>query len=139
MGMDVYGLKPSSEDGHYFRASIWSWPYITSAMVMAGYDVPKSWSYNDGDGLENREECIVLAELLWQTYFVDLEPLPTDVEHNETHDMAKKVIQELVAAGLEVEEGVASDVEVQATLLRRANHLVEWVRFLRACGGFQIW
>ncbi len=30
MGMDVYGRNPSSEEGEYFRASVWTWGPIYS-------------------------------------------------------------------------------------------------------------
>jgi len=54
MGMDVYGLKPKTVVGEYFRNSIWSWHplwdyccFVDNTLVEK---VPNAHS-NDGDGL----------------------------------------------------------------------------------------
>jgi len=55
MGMDVYGIKPTSEEGEYFRRNVWGWhplwemcedlfPAI-AGQVECGHT-------NDGDGLD---------------------------------------------------------------------------------------
>lgn len=55
MGMDVYGKKPISEEGEYFRANIWSWhpiwDYCHDLMPEICSKVENAHS-NDGDGLE---------------------------------------------------------------------------------------
>lgn len=66
MGMDVYGKKPSSEKGSYFRANVWYWHplwgcceelYPTLAgKVKHGHD-------NSGDGL-NSPDSVALSNLL---------------------------------------------------------------------------
>src|SRR4051812_45074191 len=62
MGMDVYGKKPTSEDGRYFRANVWSWrPIHQLCEIVLKRDFP-SWAFNDGDGLETQEECNQLAD-----------------------------------------------------------------------------
>lgn len=66
MGMDVYGKKPTSERGEYFRSNVWYWHplwgccedlYPTIAgKVKNGHD-------NSGDGL-NAPDSLALAKLL---------------------------------------------------------------------------
>ena len=55
MGMDVYGKAPETEEGKYFRASVWSWHPIAD-MVTAWYPSLTGncqyWHSNDGDGLD---------------------------------------------------------------------------------------
>jgi hypothetical protein len=66
MGMDVYGKNPRSEEGKYFRNNVWAWrpladyacevaPQITSAC--------KYWQSNDGHGLDDAG-AIALADVL---------------------------------------------------------------------------
>ena len=64
MGMDVYGNDASTEEGEYFRASIWGWPSITTVMEASGYDVPMGWYHNDGEGLGCQEDCDHLADMM---------------------------------------------------------------------------
>ncbi len=57
MGMDVYGKKPTSKEGKYFRNNVWYWrplwnyivaefpEYISEELATAGH-------YNDGAGLD---------------------------------------------------------------------------------------
>jgi len=55
MGMDVYGLAPTSEAGQYFRNTVWYWRplahFLTSTYpgLTAGCTY---WQSNDGDGLD---------------------------------------------------------------------------------------
>ena len=66
MGMDVYGKKPTSQEGEYFRSNVWYWHPLW-AMIEDFYPqlaakVPNA-HYNDGDGL-NAEDSLILASLL---------------------------------------------------------------------------
>lgn len=54
MGMDVYGINPTSEEGQYFRASVWSWHPMADFVTTFWPDLTrpcKNWHTNDGDGL----------------------------------------------------------------------------------------
>lgn len=54
MGMDIFGNKPSSEAGVYFRASVWSWRPIAEYVTTRHPALTKGcrhWHSNDGDGL----------------------------------------------------------------------------------------
>lgn len=54
MGMDVYGKKPKSKDGEYFRNNVWWWRPLwdycckihPACEIVSGH-------YNDGDGFSN--------------------------------------------------------------------------------------
>jgi hypothetical protein len=56
MGMDVYGKKPKSETGEYFRNNVWWWHPLWDYCVakhgdIIGPDVADSGHYNSGAGL----------------------------------------------------------------------------------------
>ena len=66
MGMDVY-----SKNGNYFRSSVWHWRPLVSLMYHADMilfgkvgDGGDGWHYNQGDGLNNPEDCQAMAEAL---------------------------------------------------------------------------
>lgn len=54
MGMDVYGLKPTTERGEYFRNNVWFWhplwDYCIHLWPELQFKVPEG-HYNSGDGL----------------------------------------------------------------------------------------
>jgi hypothetical protein len=66
MGMDVYGLNPTSSKGDYFRNNVWYWRplwnYVEEHFPDIAEKVPGA-HYNDGDGL-NAEDSLLLASLL---------------------------------------------------------------------------
>jgi hypothetical protein len=67
MGMDVYGKKPSSEVGKYFRANVWSWhPLWTYCATVAPKTCGKvaNAHSNDGDGLGVRDSKALARALL---------------------------------------------------------------------------
>lgn len=67
MGMDVYGEKPKSKVGTYFRRNVWGWRplanYILEAAPGSIIDKCQYWHSNDGDGLPE-EQAEELAEFL---------------------------------------------------------------------------
>lgn len=66
MGMDVYGKKPSTEDGKYFRANVWYWHPLWSMIEFLYPNIAAKVQYahsNDGDGL-NATDSLVLSKLL---------------------------------------------------------------------------
>jgi hypothetical protein len=66
MGMDVYGRKPSSEVGEYFRANALGWPPLWKYCVGVAPELTNKVRYaysNDGDGLGKRDS-VALAKRL---------------------------------------------------------------------------
>ena len=57
MGMDVSGRKPISEDGNYFRRSVWVCRPLANLCVTLAteiYSACEHWQTNDGDGLDDK-------------------------------------------------------------------------------------
>lgn len=66
MGMDVYGRKPKSETGSYFRRAVWGWHPLAEYVREVAEDLAagcKHWHSNDGDGLGARDSA-ALADVL---------------------------------------------------------------------------
>jgi hypothetical protein len=71
MGMDVYGNKPTSEVGEYFRRSVWGWHPLAEvseaicqhASRMDLFNQCSYWHSNDGDGLD-ADGAAALAALI---------------------------------------------------------------------------
>ena len=135
MGMDVYGRDPSDEQGKYFRANIWYWPQVLSAIRATGTEVPDSWQFNDGQGYETQEECTALAdkldELVESDAALEIHMLPgaqallSKIEGLQGFD-------EISSPGAEVfEEQGAAPMDKEL--------ITEFSKFLRSCGGFEIW
>jgi len=128
MGMDVYGKKASTEEGEYFRATIWSWPAILGLINTANevfnlsYDTT-GWDMNDGCGLETREECETLADAMQRLLDGTESPILT-AQHSVT-------AQAFVAA-----MGGINGLGQQAQT--STDHAQEFIIFLRGCGGFRI-
>jgi hypothetical protein len=55
MGMDVYGKKPTLEEGKYFRNNVWFWRPLADYCQEVAPEICaacKYWQSNDGDGLD---------------------------------------------------------------------------------------
>lgn len=122
MGMDVYGIKPRNKTGEYFRASIWSWrPIHAICETVMDNELP-GWAYNDGAGYKTQKECDVLADKIEAFIKAAPEvsyklPCPKGMGVNHKGQFGK---------------GNLTPYEVDIT------HLREFIKFLRACGGFKI-
>ena len=69
MGMDVYGNKPKSEKGDYFRNNVWWWRPLwnycaTSAPELIDKETYVSGTYNDGKGLNAMKAAKLGVKLL---------------------------------------------------------------------------
>lgn len=68
MGMDVYGINPSDENGEYFRNNVWYWRPLWDYCLDKYPAIAGKVKYghsNDGDGL-NAEDSYKLGLLLNQ-------------------------------------------------------------------------
>src|SRR5947209_5860046 len=66
MGMDVFGRKPTSEAGEYFRANVWGWGPIHALMVelcsdLLGEGLLDQLAYNNGAGPADPDTCTEIA------------------------------------------------------------------------------
>lgn len=67
MGMDVFGVAPSSQTGEYFRRNVWNWTSLWAYCEDNHSDITDDVQYaysNDGDGLDT-EKAKQLAERLF--------------------------------------------------------------------------
>ena len=67
MGMDVYGNKPTSEVGKYFRANVWWWRPLANYIQHAAPEIAAKcqyWHSNDGDGLGVKNAKALATRLL---------------------------------------------------------------------------
>jgi len=66
MGMDVYGIKPKSEVGEYFRRNVWGWHPLWSYCEHLHPELVSTVEHghsNSGDGL-NKMQSMKLAKAL---------------------------------------------------------------------------
>jgi len=154
MGMDVYGKKPSSSKGEYFRNNVWWWrplwqycehvaPELTDKVQHAGS--------NDGDGLGARDSK-KLAKLLKVAiesgdtqkyeaeYKVKLASLP-----QENCDICgatgKRAVPPTVGPGDQECNGCGGKgtrAPWAASYPFSKENVVEFCVFLEECGGFSI-
>lgn len=124
MGMDIYGRKPTTEDGEYFSASIFTWApllaFARTAIELANLSMDtEGWQYNDGKGPQTQEECNALADAM-QLLLSGMDSPVIHADHLESTKAVSKVF---------------GGIEPQAEVHReRVEH---FIAFLRGCGGFK--
>jgi hypothetical protein len=66
MGMDVFGVSPTTEKGEYFRNNVWWWRPLWEYCIYVAPDIcSKVYGHtNDGDGLD-AAESLQLSEILF--------------------------------------------------------------------------
>ena len=124
MGMDVYGMNPTTERGEYFRANVWSWRPIHWVMdnLKTGIfdeEISESMCYNDGRGLTNPNDCEEMARRIQLFIDVKMPDEATDEQH-ECWDPEKQVLR------------------MDKMYSVHKSHLEEFVLFLKDCNGFEV-
>ena len=127
--MDVYGRKPSAPEGKYFRATIGEWNpiYQLTAKLCSDLLDPQTFeemAVNQGAGPKNQKTCTEMADR-FETW---MRKNPKPSYRVKRGLLAVKAIAKLVLVSLS-----GSPYKVDRALLR------EWVKFLRHCGGFEVW
>lgn len=157
MGMDVYGRRPKNKDGEYFRANVWSWRPIHMICLHAidknglGFNTDY-WGSNDGKGLTGQRQCNQLADAV-EKIVQDIENNTMDSEMSEFFTIRD---HEEYGRGVEMntgndrmlvddqgrfvtaDEAKKNNVKTHSPYSTNVEHLKEWVKFLRNCGGFKI-
>jgi hypothetical protein len=111
MGMDVWGANPTAPEGVYFRKNLVNWCPIAAFCLDVAPDVCapcESWFTNDGEGL-NAAHSVELANRL-ETALMD------------------GTVEECII--------LLPQVGYRGYPLR--ERILEFVSFLRTCGGFSI-
>lgn len=158
MGMDVYGDKPTTTKGEYFRANVWSWRPIRALIEIANVrnkgrivdeETMALMRSNDGAGLKTQEECNALANamehLLSKTCFITEHGLeivendgercvnfPLDPDRSMCDKAGRFYKQQDIIDGKVKEEDLESPYSVEF------SHVRELITFLRSCGGFRV-
>lgn len=145
MGMDVIGRNPTDEIGTYFRASVWSWRPIYCLIEEANQRFQlaldlEGFEFNEGAGLDSQDDCNRLAgaleALLQETtasaFTLDSAPMGSEAA----------ALSALISAGWEV--GSAPRLEgavavAPACYSAARQHVMDFIAFLYASGGFEIW
>lgn len=159
MGMDVYGKKPTTEEGKYFRNNVWWWRPLADYVCDVAPEIAagcKHWHSNDGDGLD-AEASIRLADVL------DKEIAEGRTLSYEKRDASKKAMMPNVRCDLcegtgtrmPIPQRGAGDPKnggLKCNACHGTGHVRPWdaeypfsvenvkefVAFLRGCGGFEI-
>lgn len=136
MGMDVYGRKPDSTAGEYFRANVWSWRPIHALIVglcsdFLDEETVEAIGYNDGAGPTDQQTCTEMASRfeLWMEHHV--QGLELEMPGIRIKKDGRFVSEEELAENPDIETRTPYEVEDE--------HLKEWIEFLRHCGGFEVW
>ena len=124
MGMDVFGLAPAAREGEYFRANVWSWRPIHALCETVMHKRYPEWALNSGAGLKTQAKCAVLADRL--KHYLTAHPreeiaLESDMRVNNEG----KFLPRGSTAG-------------RSAYFTDREHVEEFIKFLRACGGFEI-
>jgi hypothetical protein len=136
MGMDVFGKKPTSEKGEYFRASVWEWRPIHELICELCSDLVdeatlSAMQWNGGAGPSAPDTCIAMAKRFepWLARF-----------QGETYVLRKQIVEntpESMAMGLLTQIPDVKIVSPSYYSVERET-LVEWMDFLTCCGGFEV-
>jgi hypothetical protein len=126
--MDIYGRKPSTPDGRYFRATIGEWNpiYQLTAKLCSGLLDPQTFegmAFNSGAGPKNQRTCTEMAD----RFEVWMQKNPKSAYR------VKRGLPALMILRFGFVSLSGSPYRVERFLLR------EWVKFLRHCGGFEVW
>ena len=156
MGMDVYGKKPTSEKGSYFRANVWWWRPIWDYCLMVHPDIACKVQYghtNDGDGLKARDAKnlgrLILKDIktgFAQAYiqerqdFLDALPL-NDCEYCDENG-ERTWSQEngmSITKTCNACEGTKKVKKWETNYPMTVEFLQEFAEFMIDSGGFEIW
>lgn len=152
MGMDVYGIAPENEIGEYFRNNVWYWrplwEFCCELDCELADKVPLAYS-NDGDGLKNCEDCVLLADKIQNSIdngFADF--------YIRQREIRLSLLQEEVChlcngTGSRIDDLGRNNVCYYCSGQGKTPHwdthyhldienIKNFEKFLRSCGGFRI-
>lgn len=164
MGMDVFGSKPASETGEYFRNNVWWWRPLADYLTARYPDLTQGctyWQSNDGDGLDAAGSR-ALADALTadldngtvqrhvQEYQEYLDSLPLEEcglcsgtglrtdEVGRSHGMDVPRDPQTGTGGCNGCQGTGKRASVETWYHLDIDNVRAFAQFLRDCGGFRI-
>jgi len=117
MGFDIYGLAPSSDAGKYFRNNVWWWRPMRGLIILTCGDFltveeVRELGFNNGYGY-SAEKAAAIARRLAEVAADD-----------ELLASYEKQIKEMLPESYES--------------FWSKDNVLEFVQFLRNCGGFEV-
>lgn len=150
MGMDVTGIKNREA---YFRANLWSWRPIQILLDFInvkhdlGVDM-SSFGHNSGGGIKDPKLCEKFADIIEGDYITGFESddidriylnlgswVTSDGKFVKEEDRPEGEFPLFSTTGIVTPEG---NLVYPAHSITK-EHLLEFCKFLRECGGFEIW
>lgn len=149
MGMDVIGNNPTSEVGSYFRHTCWAWHPLAEYVCEVAPEITSRctyWHSNDYDGL-GEDDARGLAEILQREIDSGRTEAYARLRQSELKLMPNERCEICNGIGDPDKNGILCGEcngkgyhRPWATkYVFRTRSVQEFVTFLRACGGFQIW
>lgn len=149
MGMDVYGVKPHSENGQYFRNNVWWWHPLwdfCSFIAPEICDKVVDAHNNSGDGLnavESRKLSFIIKKSIEtgvaQEYVKSFEEVKSELEDVECYCSGNNAIGALLSNGqCNICFGRGLMTHPNKSYYIDLNNIKEFSNFLLDCGGFQI-
>jgi hypothetical protein len=159
MGMDVVGLKPTTQEGECFRNNVWWWRPLADYCMKVAPDIAvqcEHWQSNDGGGLDERNS-VALAEVLQKEIdsgrcesYARIRESELELLQNEPCDWCggtgiRKPPPEHgpgdLVTGIECNgcKGSGFRRPWACSYPFAVDNVQNFVIFLRGCGGFQIW
>lgn len=145
--------------GYYFRSNWWGWRPIVcltdAACETYGIKLDtSSWHFNDGQGPETQEECDSIADALEFMLSIDGSPLKEDDDYVYTcmgswctsegrslEDHIQEQLNDQYPPGTVLTNSVVTPDSqvVQPSHSASLKHIRNFIKFLRNCGGFQVY
>lgn len=158
MYFDAVDKWEEENPGDYFRSNWWGWRPIVCLVDAAcetyGMKVDtSSWHFNDGAGPETQEECDSIADALEFMLSIDGNPLQEDDDYIYAcmgswsttegrfveNDMEEKLNEQYPPGTVLTNSVVTPDSQVvQPSHGTSLGHIKRFIKFLRNCGGFQV-
>jgi len=159
MGVDISGRNPKTEEGDYFGANWWGWRPINMLCEMAAHKSKLKinfdhWGSNDGKGLRTQKQCDRLADAL-EEYLDDSIHLKDNNDRIYLclgswcefgsgkfipNELQSSLNEQFPFGTVLYTSIVTSDgIAVESSHSTSVQRVKEFIKFLRNCGGFQIW
>lgn len=133
MGMDVYGRKPTTDAGEYFRANIWSWRPIHELIEKANVlpqKMVEDMAFNDGAG-PDAEQALLLA--------YQLENMLEGMEDDNTFMLTDEIDGPVAAMLSQFKEQGIEIVSPRGPVYQAdVSQVKEFIEFCRHSGGFEV-
>jgi len=143
--------------GDYFRSNWWGWRPIVMLVDFANFDYElgidlTNWGSNDGAGLDNQEDCNKLADALEEiitqteleedmdTIYLNLGSWTSMDGKFLGEDINEQLYEQYPYGSILYGSVVMGDGSiVQPSHSAPLRHVQNFIKFLRECGGFEIW